>query len=349
MDRIVVTSEDVSKVIEADVSASTPTPTPVEKSAIPLWARISTAVLVFFLPVLAIATIVLRAVLRSRGTRLRTQWTAWLCTLLIASAFITTVQLAIVLYSYPAGVPTSYGSSELDEKDTYPLLPASVPMTAADLGATLKPMVMLVSPEASLWFRHGPQPSGMLGAAVLLHADQQGYLFATANHVADSKTGVMLSTGNGGWTHAEIVGRDTGVDAALLWLPRHSGRADFCQPMAPKEEFRPGETVYVIGHPEGLNFTLSSGMISRVPGDAHIQIDAPVSPGNSGGPVYDSKGNLLAVVVASVDNRVAPNAQNLNFAVRSDTVAQLSSWIFSGNGKMELESYRDQCVKSAHQ
>lgn len=346
MDRIVVTPEDVSKVLEADVPASTPAPA--EKSGIPLWARIGTAVLVLFLPVLAIVTIVLRSVLHSRGTRLRTQWTAWMCTLLIASAFLTTIQVAILLYSYPSGVPISDGSSELDEKDTYPVLPAAQPMSAADLGAELKPMVMLVSPEASVWFHHGPQLSGMLGAAVMLHADKDGYLFATANHVADSKTGVMLSTGNGGWTHAEIVARDTTSDAALLWLKRHEGHADFCQPMAPKEEFRPGETVYVIGHPEGLNFTLSSGMISRIPGDSHIQIDAPVSPGNSGGPVYDSKGNLLAVVVASVDNRVAPNAQNLNFAVRSDTVSQLSSWSFSGNGKAELEHYRDQCLKSAH-
>jgi S1-C subfamily serine protease len=207
---------------------------------------------------------------------------------------------------------------------------------------------MLVSPEAQIWFHREPQPSGMLGAAVLLHADAGGYLFATANHVAASKTGVMISTGNGGWTHGDIVARNSYSDAALLWLRRRHGQGEFCQPVAPREEFRPGEPVFVIGHPEGLNFTLSSGLISRIPGDAHIQIDAPVSPGNSGGPVYDGHGNLLAVVVASVDNLSAPNAQNLNFAVRSDRVAQLSGWIFSGNGKIELEQYREQCLKQAH-
>jgi len=344
MDRIVVTPEDVSKV-EVELSPAAVSRPVGEKTGIPWWARISTAVLVIFLPVLAVTTIVIRAVCRTRSSRLRSQWTSWLCTLLIVSAFVTMAQVIGLLYSYPAGIPVSGASTDLDERDKYPQVPSAQPMTAAEIGATLKPLVMLVSPEAELWFRHNPQPSGMLGGAVLLHADDKGYLFATANHVAESKTGVMISTGNGGWTHADIVARDPAIDAALLWLPRRTGSGTFCQPLAGSEEFRLGEPIYVIGHPEGLNFTLSSGIISRVPEGAHLQIDAPVSPGNSGGPVYDSRGNLLAVVVASVDNRVAPNAQNLNFAVRSDKLAALSGWSFSGNGKPELQQYQDQCLK----
>jgi hypothetical protein len=190
MDRIVVTSDEVAK-IDVQVTAESAPQSP--EAGVPLWARIATSVLVLFWPVLAVVTIVLRAVFRGRASRERSQWTSWLCTLLIISSFIAVAQVSVLLYQYPAGVPVSSGSSDLDEKDIFPLLPAQQPMTASELGATLKPMVMVVSPEARAWFHREPQPSGMLGAAVLLHADSNGYLFATAKHVADSASGKMGS------------------------------------------------------------------------------------------------------------------------------------------------------------
>ena len=57
--------------------------------------------------------------------------------------------------------------------------------------------------------------------------------------------------------------------------------------------------MFVIGHPEGLRFTLSTGIISQIL--RTIQISAPVSPGNSGGPVFDDKGELVAIVTSMVD------------------------------------------------
>jgi len=53
----------------------------------------------------------------------------------------------------------------------------------------------------------------------------------------------------------------------------------------------------VIGHPEGLKYTLSTDRFAH--GDSTIQISAPISPGNSGGPVYDNR-NLLAVSASHV-------------------------------------------------
>ena len=73
------------------------------------------------------------------------------------------------------------------------------------------------------------------------------------------------------------------LDIALLWLDRHFGDAEFTQPVATYSSVQMGEKIFVIGHPEGLNFSVSNGIISRTPGSDVLQVSAPISPGNSGG------------------------------------------------------------------
>ena len=85
-----------------------------------------------------------------------------------------------------------------------------------------------------------------------------------------------------------------------------------------------GETIYTIGNPKGLQGTVSRGIISSIRdfGDrgARIQIDAPISPGNSGGPVLNENGKVIGVSV-SVHRDL--DAQNLNFAVPSNYLKEL--------------------------
>jgi hypothetical protein len=72
-----------------------------------------------------------------------------------------------------------------------------------------------------------------------------------------------------------------------------------------------GDDVYVAGNPEGLAGTFSRGIISSLRrSEGLIQFDAPISPGSSGGPVVDARGQVVGVTVASVRQ-----GQNLNFAV----------------------------------
>lgn len=72
-----------------------------------------------------------------------------------------------------------------------------------------------------------------------------------------------------------------------------------------------GDDVYVAGNPEGLEGTFSRGIISSLRrGEGLIQFDASISPGSSGGPVVDGRGQVVGVTVASVKQ-----GQNLNFAV----------------------------------
>jgi S1-C subfamily serine protease len=95
--------------------------------------------------------------------------------------------------------------------------------------------------------------------------------------------------------------------------------------------------IYVIGHPQGLRYSLSTGIISREDGRI-IQISAPISPGNSGGPVYDDRGRLVAIVSSTMDKSVNPNSENLSFAVSAEPLRNVEGWVFAPQG----EKYRSQ-------
>ena len=86
-----------------------------------------------------------------------------------------------------------------------------------------------------------------------------------------------------------------------------------------------GETVFVLSNPEGLEGTISSGLISsiRPHGSSRwLQTTAPISPGSSGGPLLNTRGQVIGVVVASVTE-----GQNLNFAIPFESVRKLHSRI----------------------
>jgi S1-C subfamily serine protease len=144
---------------------------------------------------------------------------------------------------------------------------------------------------------------------------------------------------SGSWAAADVIARHKNLDLALLWVPRDLGGGNFAEPIANSSDVADGESVFVIGHPEGLRFTLSTGIISRTDSNT-IQISAPVSPGNSGGPVFDDKGALVAIVTSMVDKHGDPNAENLNFAVRADALLDDSGWNFGKSGHKRLAEYR---------
>ncbi len=85
-----------------------------------------------------------------------------------------------------------------------------------------------------------------------------------------------------------------------------------------------GQKVYALGNPHGLERTFSDGMVSalRRPDDQSlgtIQITAPISPGSSGGGIFDEQGRLLGITTA-----IIKDAQNLNFAIPINWVKELA-------------------------
>lgn len=83
-----------------------------------------------------------------------------------------------------------------------------------------------------------------------------------------------------------------------------------------------GDKVYAVGNPLGLEGTFSEGIVSGIrhyKGDTILQITAPISPGSSGGPILNAKGEVIGVAVATFRT-----GQNLNFAIPIDYVDELS-------------------------
>lgn len=94
-------------------------------------------------------------------------------------------------------------------------------------------------------------------------------------------------------------------------------------PMAPISTVRVGQRVYAIGAPRGLELTLSDGLIASLHRNeagelTQIQISAPVSPGSSGGGLFDADGRLIGVPYMTMRE-----AQNVNFAIPSAWIAEV--------------------------
>ncbi len=347
MERIVISHDEIAQTTQpADEPASITAKLP---SPIPWWARVSLSPLVLVLPLLCVASVVLRVAVRGLPPRSKFAWVSFLSTLLAISGIVTSIGLVLTLTLGPAPSEVSRGLSELDSKIEFPVLPAEHELTSEQVSEQLKPLVVVLTPVQRNWFSHVEGPSSALGAGILLQANAEGYLIATARHVIDGEAGrpngqhALVASVSGTWATAEVVARHKNLDMLLLWLPRSAGKGGFTLPIVGAKQLKDGETIFVIGHPQGLRFTLSTGIVSRKDQDA-FQISAPVSPGNSGGPLFNARGQLAGIVTSMVDKNHSPNAENLNFAVRADALLDVSGWTFSGDGRRHLEAF----VQSQH-
>ena len=89
------------------------------------------------------------------------------------------------------------------------------------------------------------------------------------------------------------------------------------------DSLRTGQKVFAIGSPQGLELTISDGIVSGMrdlPQGRVIQTTAPISPGSSGGPLFDAYGRLVGIM--TFQHR---SGQNLNFAVPADWIAGIRS------------------------
>src|SRR5262245_25169609 len=137
------------------------------------------------------------------------------------------------------------------------------------------------------------------GSGFFISSD--GYV-VTNNHVVDGAVKVEVVTDSGATFDAKVIGTDSKTDLALLKV---DGRTDF--PFVKLATATPqiGEWVVAMGNPFGLGGTVTAGIVSAHgrdigsgPYDDYIQIDAPVNHGNSGGPTFNLKGEVIGVNTA---------------------------------------------------
>ena len=156
------------------------------------------------------------------------------------------------------------------------------------------------------------------GSGFFISAD--GYA-VTNNHVVEKAESVQVTTDDGKTHTAKVIGADPRTDLALIKVEG----GPFPYVKLSDRSPRIGDWVLAVGNPFGLGGTVTAGIVSargRDIGasayDDFIQIDAPVNKGNSGGPTFDTDGNVIGVNTAIFSP--SGGSVGIAFAIPADTV-----------------------------
>ncbi|MEM8852960.1 MAG: Do family serine endopeptidase [Pseudomonadota bacterium] len=175
-----------------------------------------------------------------------------------------------------------------------------------------------------------PRRVQSLGSGFVISADG---MVVTNNHVIKDADEVVVNFADGTRLDATIIGRDPKTDIALLKVEPESP----LEPLefAASETLRVGDWVMAIGNPFGLGGTVTVGIVSARnrnlqsgPYDDFIQTDAAINRGNSGGPLFDMKGNVIGINTAIISP--TGGSIGIGFAIPSEiatsVITQLSTY-----------------------
>jgi serine protease Do len=210
---------------------------------------------------------------------------------------------------------TGEESEDTDEPTPEPKTQTSKPrqpVDPAELFETWAPSVVTVKMKTSFGF-------GGTGTGFIVSSDG---LIATNEHVISGGEGLEVKLFDDTVVdEVEVLLSDATVDLAILKVKTDHELVPV--ELGDSEAVKVGEPVIVIGNPLGLEHTLSDGLLSArrlYEGKRYIQMTAPVSPGNSGGPVFNRYGEVIGVTVAKIGYRAG---ENLNLAVPVDQLRPL--------------------------
>jgi putative serine protease PepD len=181
------------------------------------------------------------------------------------------------------------------------------------------------------------------GTGIVL--DDSG-LILTNNHVVKEASSITVSPGTseGKTRTATLVGADPDSDLALIKIDP-SGLGLKPLTLADSSTVQIGESVYAIGNPYGLDETLTRGIVSalgreiKAPDGAAItgaiQTDAALNPGNSGGPLLNTAGEVIGInsqIASDLSDTTGsqPGSTGVGFAISSDTAKQVIKTIEAG-------------------
>ncbi len=202
----------------------------------------------------------------------------------------------------------------------------SIPEEYQGKSLAVPPVEKFVQGTVTIWVNKGIKiesgvgyPDRVIGSGFFI--DKRGYLLTNYHVIASevdpkyegySRLYIRLSERVEEKIPAKVVGYDKIFDLALI---KAEVEPKFILSSAGEQNVRPGDSIMAIGSPAGLENTVTSGIVSATGrrflqiGDA-IQVDVPVNPGNSGGPLLNSQGQLVGVVFAGIEQ-----FEGINFAI----------------------------------
>ena len=198
---------------------------------------------------------------------------------------------------------------------------------AAELYRNVLPAVVTISTSTRVLTENGLAERSGIGSGVLISPDCH---VLTAAHVVEDADQILVKTHDGKLRAAELVFSESSADIALIRLLTPEPELAHAA-LGDSDRLAVGQVAYAIGSPYGLEHSLSVGHISAFrefdrlyDGTIRaefIQTDAAINSGNSGGPVFNSKGEVIGI--ASRILTVSGGFQGLGFAVAVNTAKQL--------------------------
>jgi S1-C subfamily serine protease len=214
------------------------------------------------------------------------------------------------------------GSFELTEASAAPAFDTEEQQNIAVYKKALPSVVNITSTAVQFDFFYGPVPQQGQGSGFILNKDG---LILTNNHVIDNAQRVEVKLSDKHTYKARVLGVDKNHDLALLKIDNAPNLVPAV--LSESNGLVVGQRVYAIGNPFGLQGTMTRGIISAIrsirgpqgnPIEDAIQTDASVNPGNSGGPLLNSRGEVIGITTLIASNGVDQSA-GIGFAIPINT------------------------------
>ncbi len=176
------------------------------------------------------------------------------------------------------------------------------------------------------------QKGTSLGSGFIINASK-GYV-VTNNHVVAHSKKITVILSNGDEISARIKGRDPKTDLAVLVLNKHKQRLSQVN-FGNSAQAQVGDWVLAVGNPFGLGGTVTAGIISARNRDIHagsyddfIQTDTAINRGNSGGPLFNTKGEVIgvnSVIYSPAGNSSSAGSVGIGFAISSNLAKDITN------------------------
>lgn len=180
--------------------------------------------------------------------------------------------------------------------------------------------------------RSGRKVAAGSGSGFVFSSD--GLIFTNAHVIARPGT-IRVSLLDGTEYEAEVIGRDTDTDVAILKI---FGSGYSIVTLGDSQELQIGQFLIAIGNPLGYQHSVATGVLSGVGRTLRasngrmienvLQTDAPLNPGNSGGPLINTDGEVIGINTA-----IANRAQGLSFAIDINTAKEVAKHLIK-DGKV---------------
>jgi serine protease Do len=175
---------------------------------------------------------------------------------------------------------------------------------------------------------------GGSGSGSIVRAD--GFVLTNEHVVRGARQGlVAVVSSNGDRYRGRVLATDVANDLALIKLETKDSFPVI--PLAETSGIQVGQRVYAIGSPFGLSGTLTTGILSRIGNNGDLQTDANLNPGNSGGPLLNSQGQLIGInkAILSPDGR---SNSGIGFATSAPVARRFIQQVIARRGSGETNS-----------